>query len=99
MTDRRIPGTGLLENIGGARRIAAALGEAGFAAEPDEILTAPVATAAYLRANHPAARCFVLSSGDIQPQFNVRIRPTYKAGGFMLEVNEFGEIESSYEEF
>ena len=46
-------------------RIAEALISAGFEAEPAEILTAPAATAAYLRTHHPDARCYVLSSGDI----------------------------------
>lgn len=41
---------------------------------------------------------YVLSSGDIQPEFNVRVRPTYKTDGVMLDVNEFGEVESSYED-
>jgi general secretion pathway protein H len=46
-----------------------------------------------------APQIFLLSSGDIQPPFNVRVRPTYKAEGVMLEVNEFGAVERSYEEF
>ena len=46
-------------------RIAEALVAAGFEAEPTEILTAPAATAAYLRTHHPDARCYMLSSGDI----------------------------------
>jgi len=45
--------------------IAGALAGEGFWVRPDEILTAPVATAAYLRNHHPDARCFVLNSGDI----------------------------------
>ncbi len=48
------------------RAIASALGEAGFDVAPDRILTAPAATAAYLRAAHPGRRCFLLSSGDIR---------------------------------
>lgn len=47
--------------------IARALGRAGFDVAVDEILTAPLATADYLRTNHPGARCYVLSSGDISP--------------------------------
>jgi HAD superfamily hydrolase (TIGR01458 family) len=45
--------------------IAELLTAAGFAVVVDDILTAPAATAAYLRTHHPGARCFVLSSGDL----------------------------------
>ncbi len=45
--------------------ISVLLRKAGFAADVEEILTAPAATAAYLRANHPGGRCFVLTSGDV----------------------------------
>jgi HAD superfamily hydrolase (TIGR01458 family) len=37
---------------------------AGISVDPEEIVTAVVGTAAYLRANHPGARCFLLSDGD-----------------------------------
>lgn len=37
---------------------------AGFEIEPDEIVTAVVATAAHLRAHHPGSGVFVLSDGD-----------------------------------
>ncbi len=47
------------------RRVAEALRRAGFEVADDEILTAPVATAAYLRRHHPGARCFLLASGDL----------------------------------
>lgn len=47
------------------RQVARTLAEAGFDVDEDEILTAPVATAAYLRRHHPGARCFVLASGDL----------------------------------
>ncbi len=43
------------------------LGEAGIVVEPEEIVTAVVATAAYLRTHHPDARVFVLSDGDARP--------------------------------
>jgi len=46
-------------------QIVEALRQAGFPAAVDEVLTAPRATADYLRANHPGARCYLLSSGDI----------------------------------
>jgi len=45
--------------------IAAALARAGFAVSADDILTAPVIAAAYLRKHFPDARCLLLSSGDI----------------------------------
>ena len=41
------------------------LREAGFVVDIEEILTAPTATAAYLRRHEPGARCFLLSSGDV----------------------------------
>jgi HAD superfamily hydrolase (TIGR01458 family) len=44
--------------------LSATLGEAGFDVGPDEIFTAVVATATYLRAHHPDARVTVLSDGD-----------------------------------
>jgi HAD superfamily hydrolase (TIGR01458 family) len=44
--------------------LAATLVGAGFDVAPDEIVTAVVATAAYLRSEHPRARVFVLSDGD-----------------------------------
>ncbi|GIT46237.1 MAG: hypothetical protein Ct9H300mP12_08220 [Acidimicrobiales bacterium] len=36
-----------------------------MAVDLDEILTAPVATAAHLRRHHPGAKCFLLNSGDL----------------------------------
>jgi HAD superfamily hydrolase (TIGR01458 family) len=45
--------------------IAAALVAAGFEVEPDEILTTPRATAAYLHTHHPGARCLLINEGDI----------------------------------
>ena len=45
--------------------VAGLLTSAGMTVEPDEILTAPVATAAHLRRHHPGARCFLLNSGDL----------------------------------
>lgn len=44
--------------------LARTLGEAGIAVEADEIVTAVVATASYLRAHHPGAKVFLLSDGD-----------------------------------
>jgi len=45
--------------------IARALDDAGFAVGPDDILTAPAITAAFLRDRYPGARCLLLNSGDI----------------------------------
>ena len=44
--------------------MATTLRDAGFAVDPDEILTAVVATAAYLHNRHPGARVALLSDGD-----------------------------------
>ena len=44
--------------------LAATLKEAGFEVADDEIVTAVVATAGYLKRDHPGARAFVLSDGD-----------------------------------
>ena len=46
------------------RGLAETLGTAGFDVAPDEIVTAVVATASYLRAHHPGAGVYVLSDGD-----------------------------------
>ena len=50
--------------------IAELLAAAGFAVAMDDILTAPAATASYLRTHHAGARCFVLSSGDVTPDLD-----------------------------
>jgi HAD superfamily hydrolase (TIGR01458 family) len=44
--------------------LAATLRSAGIAVKAEEIVTAVVATAAYLRAHYPGARAFVLSDGN-----------------------------------
>lgn len=44
--------------------LAGTLRDAGFDVRDDELITAVVATAEYLRSNHVGARCFVLSDGD-----------------------------------
>lgn len=41
------------------------LGTAGIAVTPDEVFTAPVATAAWIAAHRPGARCHLLNSGDL----------------------------------
>ena len=43
-----------------------ALGGAGIEARTDEIVSAPVATAAHLAAHHPGRPCWVLTSGDVR---------------------------------
>jgi HAD superfamily hydrolase (TIGR01458 family) len=44
--------------------LAGTLRDVGFDVRDDELITAVVATAEYLRSNHSGARCFVLSDGD-----------------------------------
>lgn len=46
--------------------IADTLAGSGFPVAADDILTAPAATAAYVRAHHPGAVCALLSSGDVK---------------------------------
>jgi HAD superfamily hydrolase (TIGR01458 family) len=46
-------------------RIAETLADAGFPVGPDDVLSAPAATAAHLREHHPGASCLLLSSGDV----------------------------------
>ncbi len=46
-------------------RIARTLAERGLRVGPDDILTAPAATAAYLREHRPDAACLLLNSGDV----------------------------------
>ncbi|MFN2388762.1 MAG: TIGR01458 family HAD-type hydrolase [Actinomycetota bacterium] len=41
------------------------LHDAGLEVEMDEVLTAPAAAAAYLRAKHPGARCYLIAKGDV----------------------------------
>ncbi len=49
--------------------LAARLVEAGFGIDIDEIITAPVATAAYLTARYPGRRVFLLVKGDVADDF------------------------------
>jgi HAD superfamily hydrolase (TIGR01458 family) len=56
--------------------LAATLREAGLDVAPDEIISAVVATATYLREHHPGARCALLSDGDAAADLEgVRIVP------------------------
>jgi HAD superfamily hydrolase (TIGR01458 family) len=45
--------------------LAGELRSAGFDVSEHEVLTAPAATAAYLRAHHPGAACFLLGEGRV----------------------------------
>jgi HAD superfamily hydrolase (TIGR01458 family) len=45
--------------------IASTLAGAGFPVTTDDVLTAPVIAAAYVREHYPGARCLLLNSGDI----------------------------------
>jgi HAD superfamily hydrolase (TIGR01458 family) len=45
--------------------LAGELRAAGFDVSADEVLTAPAATAAYLRTHHPGAACFLLGEGRV----------------------------------
>lgn len=51
------------------RVLSATLASAGFEIVAEEILTAAAATGAYLRRTHPGARCYLLTSGDVAPDF------------------------------
>ncbi len=46
-------------------RIASTLSSAGMDVRPDEVITAAVLTAEYVRAHHPGARCLLVNNGDI----------------------------------
>jgi HAD superfamily hydrolase (TIGR01458 family) len=51
------------------RSLAGRLAQAGLGVEPDVLVTAPAATAAYLRTHHPGASCFLLALGDVAEDF------------------------------
>ncbi|GFE25376.1 HAD-IIA family hydrolase [Streptomyces libani] len=46
--------------------VAGRLAREGFPVDVDDILTAPAATAAYLREHHPDARCLLINSGEVR---------------------------------
>jgi HAD superfamily hydrolase (TIGR01458 family) len=48
--------------------IGQALRSSGFEVDAGQIVTAPVATAAYLRASHPGARCWLLGEDHVIPE-------------------------------
>ena len=56
----------LITNATSATRAALAgtLRDGGFDVGPEEIITAAVATAAYIREHHPGARCLLMGRGD-----------------------------------
>lgn len=47
------------------QQIAAALASAGMDVRPDEVVTAAVLTAEYVRTQYPGARCLLVNDGDI----------------------------------
>jgi len=46
------------------------LNAAGVAVDTSEIMSAPAATAAWLNAEHPDARCYLINSGDLGDDFS-----------------------------
>lgn len=50
--------------------IARRLDAAGIPVSVSEIFSAPAATAAWLRAHHPDARCYLINSGDLGDDFD-----------------------------
>jgi HAD superfamily hydrolase (TIGR01458 family) len=50
--------------------LASKLGEAGIEVRVEELLTASVAAAAYLRTHHPGARCFLLGNPDLADELD-----------------------------
>ena len=61
----------LLTNTTSASRatIAARLQQAGIEVDVEEITTAPAATASWLTASHPSARCYLINSGNLGEDF------------------------------
>jgi HAD superfamily hydrolase (TIGR01458 family) len=67
--------------------IAATLARLGFPVTDQDILTAPVVTAAYLAEHHPGARCLLLNSGDIAPDLpGIRLVPDDQPAGDPADV-------------
>jgi HAD superfamily hydrolase (TIGR01458 family) len=61
LRDRGVPFRFATNSTGATRAdLAGWLGTVGLEVRPEEIVTAPVATAAYLRTNHPDARCLLV---------------------------------------
>jgi HAD superfamily hydrolase (TIGR01458 family) len=53
--------------------LARTLRDAGFDVRDDELVTAVVATAEYLRTNHPGEACFLLSDGDARADLGIEL--------------------------
>jgi len=47
------------------RGVAGKLAAIGFVVTPDDVVSAPAATGAFLREHHPNARCFLVNHGDL----------------------------------
>ncbi len=51
------------------RRLATTLRNAGFPVDQEDLVTAPRATAAYLRSHHSGARCFLIANKEVVGDF------------------------------
>lgn len=66
LADRRIACSYLTNTTTLTRvQISSALSDAGMNVRPDEVITAAVLTADYVRAHYPGARCLLINNGDI----------------------------------
>ncbi|MEI7516885.1 MAG: HAD-IIA family hydrolase [Mycobacteriaceae bacterium] len=66
LADRRIACSYLTNTTTLTRvQISSALSDAGMNVRPDEVITAAVLTADYVRAHYPGARCLLVNNGDI----------------------------------
>lgn len=81
--------------------VVAALTAAGITVAEDEVLTAPIATAAWLRAHLPGARCLLVSSGPVEADLQGIdvVRPEALSGGDRVDAVVLGGAgpELSYE--
>ncbi|MFI8291442.1 HAD-IIA family hydrolase [Streptomyces sp. ms191] len=67
LRDRGLPFALVTNNTSRTRAsIAGRLAAEGFPVTAGDILTAPAATASYLREHHPGARCLLLTTGDVR---------------------------------
>ncbi|MGH2683274.1 MAG: TIGR01458 family HAD-type hydrolase [Actinomycetota bacterium] len=70
LEERRIPFALVTNTTTLSRRsLSARLAQAGLEVPPELLMTAPAATAAYLRSHHPGASCFLLATGDVAEEF------------------------------
>jgi HAD superfamily hydrolase (TIGR01450 family) len=66
LADRRIACSYLTNTTTLTRvQISSALSDAGMNVRPEEVITAAVLTADYVRAHYPGARCLLINNGDI----------------------------------